>query len=1471
MYVKSDIFYYIRTTSYIIRSLLALLIVLYIGWQLFLSLPGTSDYIAERISSALSEKLATGITIERVEIHLPGSIDLYNIRIDDKSQKPMLEAKRLCVRISLSELANRQLTITHLGLYNARCRFSKTSSSSPANFQFVLDSLSGNGPSNSSLSIQVKSVVLQNTYLSYDVWDSPVNDSIFQPSHLQFNRIDGSFSINSGENIDRIRIRSLRLEEKSGWSVNSMYGKAAISRHGINISSLHLTMPGSQLDINQLDFTFRPTCYLNGLHLNGTFSPSDFRCFLPSLAKSSRQLYSLVLDARGNHNNININISGTTSGTNNLFLDSRLMLSQSVFNNKEWLCRGRIARLSLSPSTITEWTTWAGLSPDITERLTSYGNINHTSTFRLDSHCNGHIEGTLQTELGNLSAQISLQDNRLKGHSSYHLGIGPLIAPADNLPLTLSGTTDAEGTVHPLQLTSTTHLDEIQYSSTSISDVLFHNTLTDQQWLASLTVNDTDLQLQSDIKADIASNTPLTIVSSSVVNCFKPRQLGITDRWGDASISANVQLSYSKDNNHQDMDMCLSRLHLTGEDLPSYSADSLHLCYVSDPTSRNELRICGSIADGQVTSNGPLTDIPSILLSCVSHHLPILQKYSDRSVKNRTADFSLTLKDSTFLSSVIGIPLRLYEPIEINGSADAANNNISITAWMPHFSFNDTEYHSSSLYAKGRSDSIEVLAQTEKMFGDIPVKVACSIPAAYNTIYPHIDWKTIGSNGTQGHISAVCRLLPEIGGNGSAYITLEPSSFSILDSVWTISPARISIASDGINMTPLEIRKDNQYISLKHINTDNPSFLLTFNALEVSHLQDLLNFHPVDFTGHLYGTAWIPSPKNNSPEITAQLKVNDFTFQDGDMGTLHVNALFKTDKKKLFLDAITGTQGHDSLKIKGFVDIADNSLQLHFKPHHTNAEFLNRWLKGVLGPISGNLSGDLTLYGPLNQLDFKGYAVLDTLSLLPPVTLVGYQSSRDTIKFDSGRFLFNNFTLHDNKGGSCVVNGEVSHHYLKNFGYRFLLNADHFHAYDWGDTGNSVYWGNIFASGKGSLYGNTEEVIAELDITPEEGSKLYYNNSQTGSTASSEFIRFHQKDNQSYTSSVNIQPNNTSSVPRDTGTDVHLRIDSRINPHLLLVILTDKKRGDGLYLHGNGPISINWFNKGKFHIGGLYTTTDGEYHLSIQDFMKRIITIQPNGFLRFNGDADNGTINLKGVYTVHSVSLSDLNLGQNLSNGTTSVNCLLNFSGQTSSPVVTFGLDFPTAGEGMRNAIHSAISSQEDINMQMLYLLTVGRFYTYDYASTAASASPNQSVLAMQSLFASTLGNSLGNVFNQVLNISNWRFGPNFSTGRLGWEDMEVGGQFQGSLLQDRLQLSGNFGYREQNTYANNFVGDFNLRWLLNRKGTISLKAYSETNDRYFSRSSLSTQGGGMQFQYDFNRLKDLLGKKRTPMQQKSR
>lgn len=85
-------------------------------------------------------------------------------------------------------------------------------------------------------------------------------------------------------------------------------------------------------------------------------------------------------------------------------------------------------------------------------------------------------------------------------------------------------------------------------------------------------------------------------------------------------------------------------------------------------------------------------------------------------------------------------------------------------------------------------------------------------------------------------------------------------------------------------------------------------------------------------------------------------------------------------------------------------------------------------------------------------------------------------------------------------------------------------------------------------------------------------------------------------------------------------------------------------------------------------------------------------------------------------------------------------------------------------------------------------------------------------------------------------------------------------GLLSGRLLNNRLLINGNFGYRDNtNTYkSSNFIGDFDIQWLLTPSGNLSLKAYSETNDRYFTKSSLTTQGIGIQFKKDFGTWKDL-------------
>ena len=63
-------------------------------------------------------------------------------------------------------------------------------------------------------------------------------------------------------------------------------------------------------------------------------------------------------------------------------------------------------------------------------------------------------------------------------------------------------------------------------------------------------------------------------------------------------------------------------------------------------------------------------------------------------------------------------------------------------------------------------------------------------------------------------------------------------------------------------------------------------------------------------------------------------------------------------------------------------------------------------------------------------------------------------------------------------------------------------------------------------------------------------------------------------------------------------------------------------------------------------------------------------------------------------------------------------------------------------------------------------------------------------------------------------------------------------------MLNNRLIFSGQFGYRDNATKATpSFIGDFDLQYLLFPNGNLAMKVYNQTNDRYFTRSSLNTQG----------------------------
>ena len=118
----------------------------------------------------------------------------------------------------------------------------------------------------------------------------------------------------------------------------------------------------------------------------------------------------------------------------------------------------------------------------------------------------------------------------------------------------------------------------------------------------------------------------------------------------------------------------------------------------------------------------------------------------------------------------------------------------------------------------------------------------------------------------------------------------------------------------------------------------------------------------------------------------------------------------------------------------------------------------------------------------------------------------------------------------------------------------------------------------------------------------------------------------------------------------------------------------------------------------------------------------------------------------------------------------------------------------------------------------------------------------------------------------------NWSIAPAIRSDRGDFSNVEVDVALSSHLLNNRLLLNGNLGYRDKSLNNNSFIGDFDIRYLLNRSGSIQLKAYNRYNDQnYYLKSALTTQGIGLVFKRDFDNIFSFLRRKKKDSDDKAK
>ena len=824
------------------------------------------------------------------------------------------------------------------------------------------------------------------------------------------------------------------------------------------------------------------------------------------------------------------------------------------------------------------------------------------------------------------------------------------------------------------------------------------------------------------------------------------------------------------------------------------------------------------------------------------------------------------MSKTDWLQRFFGINLKLQQPLNLTARLNDQTDDLALTGDLPSFAYNDAWYKNADIEISSPGDSLNCKASILKLMDDGQrMSISLNAQAASNNINTSLNWDNHDDEEKlSGELNTIIRLYKNLANKPEAHVRILPSHAILNNSQWDIEPSAILYSDKRLLVDEFDLHRAQQHIIIDGIASENPNdtMKVDLNEVEVDYILDLVNFHTVEFSGKATGIANVSSLFGRFA-ANADLRVDDFKFENGRMGTLQAKADWNQEAEQIDIHAIADDGEEAKTLINGYVSPVHETIDLEIDAQGTYLDFMHSFTKTFLSHITGHAEGDVRLAGTLDNINLTGNLVVDGEATVTALNTT-YKLERDTLVMIPDEIELKHMTVLDKDGHRAYLSGGIHHEHLTNLSFDLYVDAENLLAYDFDDFGDSSFYGTVYASGNVGIHGHGNDVVIDCDVTPQKNSVFVYNAATPDAISRQEFIEW---DNDEATDNQKKTDKNSSN--RATETDIYINFLVNTTPDATLRLLMDKNTNDYITLNGEGSIRATFHNKGAFNMFGTYTVDHGTYGITIQNIIKKNFTFNRGGTIVFGGDPYQAALNLQAVYTVNSVSLSDLNIGNSFTNNTIRVNCLMNIGGQPAAPQVEFDLEMPTVNADEQQMVRSVINGQQEMNQQVVYLLAIGRFYNQG-ANNADEQKPDRTTLAMQSFLSGTLSTQINTLLNQIIKNDNWNFGANISTGNEGWHNAEYEGIISGRMFNNRLVLNGQFGYRDNATRANpSFIGDFDLQYLLYPSGNLALKVYNQTNDRYFTKSSLNTQGIGIIMKKDFNNLRDLFSsqkkkKKRT-------
>ena len=1425
--------------------------------------------------------MGTELTIGRIDMGLLNRIIIDDVLLDDRSGKEMLKVTRLSAKFEILPLFKGKITISSVQLFGFNINLNKKTPDSPPNFKFVLDAFASKDSlkKKKNLDLRINSVLIRRGKLAYDVLSEEETPGKFNAKHVRLQNIIANISLKALQN-DSVNasIKRLSVDEQSGFELKKLSLKLLANEKAMAIENFAIELPGTSFKMDTIRMDYDSLNAFNDFAQKVRFSfrtlPSyitlkDISPFVPALSNFKEKI-EVDVDVSGTINQLNCSKLAINAGEQ-FQLQGDVSL-QDLSNPRDAFVFGKLSKLSANTRGIGFLVrnlskNYNGVPP-VLERLGDISFHGEVSGYFTDLVTYGQF----RTNLGSVKTDLKLSSDKIKGLFAYsgavktkEFELGELLGNEKLGEITFN--LDVKGDHYekrPPTILLKGLVAAIEFSNYKYENITLDGEYKNGGFNGKAALNDPNGSVAINGIINMAEKVP-TFNFTASVDKFRPHDLNLTPKYEDTEISVKLKADFKGGSIDQMIgEINVDSLLFTAPE-KKYFMDNLHVT-ATRQDGTNRLSLTSEFLTANIEGRFLYHTLPVSMLNIMRRYVPSLILPGKKTIEtDNNFSFDIHIYNTDFLSTIFNIPLTVYTHSTVKGYVNDRMQRVQAEGYFPRLQYKQNYIESGLLLCENVTDQLKAKIRFTNLKKNGAVNISLDVQAKDDQLNTRINWGNNSAITYSGQLAAVAQFLRTEGEKPllKAIVDVKPTDVILNDTLWQIHPSQVVVDSGKIDVNDFYFSHRDRYIRINGRISDNPADTVKVNlkdinigyVFDIARISDDVNFEG-DATGMAYASGIL-----KKPGLDARLFIRNFKLNNALLGDLNVYGAWDNDKKGIYLDAHIHEKDFAKTHVEGIIyPIKPTSgLDLNINAENLNIQFLEHYMRSIVQDVNGRATGKVHFYGKFKGLTLDG-AVMTDASMKFDILNTSF-AIKDTIRLAPEGITFDHIRIADLEGHQGRMNGYLHYEHFKNIKYQFDIQVNNMLVMNTQESPDFPFYGTVYATGNASLSGNAQDGLdANVALTTNRNTSFTYSIGAVAQATNNQFIRFVDKTpRRIIQDSVQIlsyyEQARQKEEEKESKTDIRLNLLVDATPDATMKIIMDPIAGDYISGRGSGNIRTEFYNKGDVKMFGNYRIQQGIYKFSLQEVIRKDFIIKDGSTITFNGPPLDATLDIQASYTVPSASLNDLipDASTIVQQPNVRVNCMMNLSGILLRPTIKLGIELPNERDEVQALVRNYISTDEQMNMQILYLLGIGKFYMEN------NTGERQISDMMSSVLSSTLSGQLNNMLSQIIDNNNWNIGTNLSTGEKGWTDMEVEGILSGQLLNNRLLINGNFGYRDNPMANTNFVGDFEAEWLLTRSGDVRLKAYNETNDRYYTKTNLTTQGIGILFKKDFNKWNDLL------------